>query len=245
MSSFVVPEWPRPVVSVVGGADLFPVRQVLCVAKNYADHTREMGDDPERSPPFFFRKPASSLVPGGGAVAYPPMTHNLHHEVELVAAIGTGGRDIPESQALSHVWGYAVGLDMTRRDLQHLAKDQGQPWDFAKGFDGAAPIGALTPAADCPDIATAGIRLTVNDLPRQIGRVSDMVWSLPEIIATMSRFITLVPGDLIFTGTPSGVGPVVEGDVLDARIDGLEPLRVTILGRDGAPGRDGAGSRLA
>lgn len=231
MVAFVLPEWPRPAVPVTGSDALFPVRRVFCVASNYADHTREMGEEPERSPPYFFGKPADSLVPRGGEVPYPPATHNLHHEVELVVALKSGGTDIPVAEARDHIWGYAVGLDLTRRDMQYKAREAAQPWDMAKGFDMAGPIGPLTPAADCPTIETAAIKLLVNTLPRQIAKTSDMTWSVPEVVAALSRLIDLGPGDLIFTGTPSGVGPVVEGDVLDATIEGLEPLQVTVVPR--------------
>ncbi|HYD29916.1 MAG TPA: fumarylacetoacetate hydrolase family protein [Azospirillaceae bacterium] len=224
----VIPVWSIPSVPVAGSADTFPVRRIYCVGRNYAAHAREMGADPTREPPFFFAKPADAVVPGGGRVPYPPATSSLHHEVELVVAIGKGGADIPADKALDHVYGYAVGLDLTRRDLQSEAKAAGKPWDMAKGFDQSAPISALHPAAAAGHPAKGTIRLTVNGDKRQEGDLSDQIWSVPEVIATLSRLVTLAPGDLIYTGTPDGVGPVKAGDRLDGSIEGLDTLTVTI-----------------
>ncbi|GEO81885.1 fumarylacetoacetate hydrolase family protein [Pararhodospirillum oryzae] len=226
--SFVLPEWPRPAVPVVGGSDLFLVRRVFCVGKNYADHAREMGSDPTREAPFFFSKPAEALVPEGGALPYPLGTANLHHEVELVVALGQGGVGIDPEGARDLIWGYGVGLDLTRRDLQAAAREKGQPWDMAKGFDRSAPIGPLTPASQVGPLQDKAITLRVNGTVRQNGTLGAMIWSVPEIISCLSSLIELAPGDLIFTGTPAGVGPIGPGDRLDATIDGLTPLGVEI-----------------
>lgn len=205
----------------------FAVRSVLCIGRNYAEHALEMGADPTREPPFFFMKAASNLVPGGGAVAYPPRTAALEHEVELVVAIGRGGENIPVAAALDHIFGYAVGLDMTRRDLQAQAKQARRPWDAGKSFDGAAPIGVL---AQIPHDAAARARISlyVNGALKQHGSIADMIWSIAEIIAELSTYQALAPGDLIFTGTPAGVGPVVPGDRLKAVVEGLPELETTI-----------------
>jgi fumarylpyruvate hydrolase len=229
-----LPEFAAPQV----GGGRFAVGRIFCVGRNYAEHAREMGADPEREPPFFFIKPASCLAPGG-SLAYPPRTQDLQHEVELVAAIGEGGQDIPVAQALAHVAGYAVGLDMTRRDLQGQAKDLRRPWDMGKSFDGAAPIGALAPAAAL-DPASARITLTVNGEVRQQGALAEMIWSVGEIIAELSTYQRLLPGDLIYTGTPAGVAAVRPGDRLVAEVTGLPALEVTI-----APGAAGAARRSA
>jgi len=212
---------------VAGRDALFPVHRVYCVARNYAAHAREMGGDPDREPPAFFMKPADAVVPGGD-VPYPPATANLHHEVELVAAIGRGGRDIPVAAALDHVFGYAVGLDLTRRDLQATARAAGGPWDMAKGFDRSAPCGTVVPAADIGHPARGAIRLAINGTVRQDGDLRDLIWSVAETVAQLSTLVELQPGDLLFTGTPEGVGPVVAGDVLDGHIDGVGDLRVVI-----------------
>lgn len=204
------------------------VRRVFCVGQNYAAHAREMGADPSRAPPFFFTKPADAVVPGP-EVPYPSRTANLHHEVELVVALGAGGRDIPVAQALDHVFGYAVGLDLTRRDLQAEAKAAGRPWDMAKGFDASGPLGLITPASVIGHPAAGAILLDVNGITRQSGDLSDMIWSVPEIISALSAFVALEAGDLIYTGTPEGVGAIAAGDVLAARIDGLAPLDVRIV----------------
>lgn len=227
---FVFPVPATPALPVQGGGRLFPVRRVFCVGKNYADHAREMGGDPTREPPFFFSKPADALVTGDAAVPYPPGTANLHHEVELVAALGQGGRDIPVERALDHVWGYAVGNDLTRRDLQAAAKSKGQPWDVAKGFDHSAPISPLRPAAEIGHPTRGAIRLLVNGTVRQQGDIADMIWSLPEVIAHLSRLFELKAGDLIFTGTPAGVGPVAAGDEMVAEIEGVGRLTTRIVG---------------
>lgn len=228
---------PSPVlVPVTGTGDAFPVRRIYCVGQNYEAHAREMGAT-GAEPPFFFMKPGDAAVPvpagATGEIPYPPLTRDFHHEVELVVAIGRGGRSIRAADALQHVYGYAVGLDMTRRDLQAQARKQGRPWSMSKGFDHAAPLGPITPAARVPDIATAGIRLAVNGSVRQQGTLAHMIWKVGGILEHLSAAWMLQPGDLVFTGTPEGVGPVVAGDVLEAAIDGLEPLRVRIVGDGG------------
>ena len=220
---------PSPVVLPVAGCDgRFPVRRVYCVGQNYADHVAEMGGD-LRQPPFFFSKPTDALVPGGGDFAYPPQTTDYQHEIELVAAIGEGGRDIPVDQALAHVFGYAVGLDMTRRDLQKLAKAHQQPWEMGKGADQSAPIGQVWPVAQVGHPAAGAIWLKVNGEDRQRGDLAQMIWKTAEIIANLSSYVALAPGDLIFTGTPAGVSPVVRGDVLEGGIDGLGTLNVRLI----------------
>lgn len=219
----------QPVVPIVGENGSFPVHRIYCVGRNYAAHAREMGKDPEREPPFFFLKPADAVVPGGGKVHYPPGTENLHHEIELVVAIHKGGRDIAAERALEHVYGYAVGLDMTRRDLQLAARDLGRPWDFGKSFDESAPITPIHPASRAGHPAKGRITLEVNGQLRQQGDLADLIWSVPETIAFLSRYYTLQPGDLIFTGTPAGVGAVVRGDRLSGRVEGLTELQVEIV----------------
>jgi fumarylpyruvate hydrolase len=226
---FVIPPVPQPSVEVNGTDDRFPVHRIYCVGRNYAKHAREMGMDPDREPPFFFSKPADALVANGTPVPYPSRTSNLHHEIELVVAIGSGGCDIPLASASAHVFGYAVGLDLTRRDLQFAARDQGRPWDVAKGFDCSAPVGAIRPASDMGHIERAAIWLEVNGEARQRANLSEMIWSVPEIVAELSTYFELRPGDLIFTGTPEGVGAVRRGDSLVGGIDGLETLRITII----------------
>lgn len=216
-----------PMVPVAGQAAGFPVRRIWCVGQNYADHTREMGDDPDRAPPFFFSKPADAVVPGGGTLTFPSETQSLHHEVELVVAIGQAGRNIAPEQALDHVYGYAVGLDMTRRDLQADAKRLGRPWAFAKGFDESCPISPIVPASRCGHPRTGAITLSVNGAPRQAGDLAQMIWSVPDAIAFLSRFVALAPGDLIMTGTPAGVGPVRPGDVVTGACAGVGDVTVT------------------
>ncbi len=227
--SFVIPPSPQPSVEVAGSDERFPVHRIYCVGRNYAKHAREMGMDPDREPPFFFSKPADAVVANGTPVPYPSRTSNLHHELELVVAIGAGGRDIPLDSALTHVYGYAVGLDLTRRDQQFAARDQGRPWDVAKGFDHSAPVSAIRPAAEMGHLEQGAIWLEVNGETRQRANLSEMIWSVPEIVAELSTYFELRPGDLIFTGTPEGVGPVTRGDSLVGGINGLETLRITIV----------------
>jgi fumarylpyruvate hydrolase len=217
---------PQASVAVLGGDGRFPVRRILCVGRNYAAHRREMGgDDPD--PPFFFSKPADAVVASGAEVPYPSATADLHHEVELVAALGAGGADVAVGDALSLVFGYAVGVDLTRRDLQAAARAKGQPWDAAKGFDNSAPIGPIRPADGPPP--QGRIRLTVNGQIRQDALVADMIWDVANIIAQASRLWRLAPGDLIFTGTPEGVGPLVRGDAIAGDIEGVGALDFRIV----------------
>ncbi len=221
---------PPAVAAVpVAGGGAFPVRRIFCVGRNYAEHTREMGGDPDREPPFFFMKPADALVVGGADMPYPPASRDLHHEMELVAAIGTGGADIAAPDALAHVWGYGAGLDMTRRDLQGQAKKEGKPWDMSKGFDRSAPIGTLVAAERIGHPARGRIALRVNGAVRQEGDLAQMIWSLPEIIAHLSALVRLAPGDLIFTGTPSGVAAVGRGDLLEGEVEGVGSVRTRIV----------------
>lgn len=219
---------PRPATVPVQGGGSFPVRRIFCVGRNYAEHTREMGGDPTREQPFYFTKPSDAVVTEGADMPYPPATSDLHHEMELVVAIGTGGKDIDEADALKHVWGYAAGLDMTRRDLQAAAKKTGKPWDMAKGFDFSAPIGMLVKAEGI-DPGKGRIELKVNGAVRQSSDLSKMIWSVPEIIANLSRLVTLAPGDLIMTGTPEGVAAVVKGDVLEGTIEGVGTVRAKLV----------------
>ncbi|MCB1895883.1 MAG: fumarylacetoacetate hydrolase family protein [Zoogloeaceae bacterium] len=224
-------------LDVVGDARKFQVRRVFCVARNYAAHAREMGQDPAREPPFFFTKPADAVFPvaddGSSVWPYPLASRDVHHEFELVVALGSGGIDLDLEQARCCVWAYAPGLDMTRRDLQAEAKKAGRPWDVAKAFDASAPVGPLTPVAACGWLDRGSIALEVDGEVRQRGDLADMIWSIPEVIATLSGLFELKAGDLIFTGTPEGVGPVVAGNRLAGRIDGLPPMRLTIGPRDG------------
>jgi fumarylpyruvate hydrolase len=228
---FVFPPPVIPVVPIAGSQEKFPVHRIYCVGRNYAEHAIEMGWT-GREPPFFFSKPADAVLPveegETGEMPYPPMTSDLHHEIELVAAIGKAGTNIPVHQALDHVWGYAIGLDMTRRDLQADAKKGGRPWSTAKGFDLSAPISQIYPVGMAGHIAQGQIHLDVNGERRQASDVGKLTWSVAEIVAHLSRYFTLQPGDLIFTGTPEGVGPVRRGDILEGGIEGLGALRIRI-----------------
>jgi fumarylpyruvate hydrolase len=226
MSAFVIDPPATVSLAITGQSARFPVRRIYCVGRNYLAHVREMNGD-ERDPPFFFQKPADSIVPDGGTVPYPLGTSDLHHEVELVVAVGRGGDRIAESDALDHVWGYAVGIDLTRRDLQAVAKDKRWPWEMGKAFDHGAPIGDLTPAAQAGH-AVREIVLEVDGAVRQRSTTDHMIWSVPEIIAKLSEHYRLMPGDLIMTGTPEGVAAVGTGASLTARCTGLAPLTVTI-----------------
>ncbi len=228
MSQYVITPPAQPAVPVAGGGE-FPVRRVFCVGRNYAEHTREMGGDPNREVPFFFMKPADALLTRDADMAYPPMTKDMHHEMELVVAIGTGGANIAEADALKHVWGYAAGLDMTRRDLQGEAKKTGKPWDMGKGFDMSAPIGEIVPAAKAGHPTKGTIELKVNGAVRQTSDLEKMIWNVPETIAYLSRLVTLAPGDLIFTGTPEGVAATVTGDLLEGSIAGVGTVRTKIV----------------
>ncbi|HBW62482.1 fumarylacetoacetate hydrolase family protein [Comamonas kerstersii] len=218
-------------VPVIGCADRFPVHRIYCVGRNYAEHAKEMGFT-GREAPFFFMKPADAVLPAenGGTVGmpYPTLTSNLHHEIELVVAIGKGGKNIAAAQAMEHIWGYAVGLDMTRRDLQNDMKKQGRPWCIGKAFEHSAPISAITPAAQAGDVEQAEIWLQVNGKDRQRSHVNQLIWNIAETIEVLSQAWELQPGDLIMTGTPEGVGAVQAGDVLEGGITGLGTLRVAI-----------------
>ena len=241
--AFPPPSTP-PYVRVAGSTDnplFFPVHRIYCVGRNYADHTREMGGDPDREQPFFFTKPADAVVETNRQIPYPMATNNLHHEVELVVALKSGGTSLSVEQAMDHVFGYAVGLDLTRRDLQNYAKEHRQPWDTSKAFDHSAPIGSITPLEGTDSSSSsssltsssilskaAHISLQVNGQTRQSGTIDQMIWSIPEIISILSHQFVLAPGDLIFTGTPAGVGPLVPGDQVKGRIDGLEDIDITI-----------------
>ena len=221
MAQFAFPPPAQAAVGIQFSDDIFPVRRILCVGRNYAAHRREMGGD-DRDPPFFFAKPADAVTAGGGTIAYPAATAELHHEVELVAALGAGGADIEVGEALSRVYGYAVGVDLTRRDLQSAARAKGQPWEAAKGFDQSAPIGPIRRwTGPAPQGA---ISLSLNGEIRQQAVVADMIWNVAEIIAQASRLWRLAAGDLIFTGTPEGVGPLVRGDAVDCAIEGVGAL---------------------
>ena len=230
--SYVFPPAPAPSVPVVGTEAQFPVHRIYCVGRNYEEHAKEMGFT-GREPPFFFMKPADAIVvapPGATTpLPYPSLTTNLHHEIELVVAIGKGGKNIAAADALSHIYGYAVGLDMTRRDLQNDMKKQGRPWSIGKGFDYSAPIGPITPAAQAGNVGKAGIWLQVNGVDRQRSNVAQLIWNIAETIEHLSTAWELQPGDLIYTGTPEGVGAVVTGDVLEGGVDGLGSIRLKLV----------------
>jgi len=225
MSAYVFDPPAVVTVPVEGRSEAFPVRRILCVGRNYAAHRREMGGD-DRDPPFFFAKPADAIVPPGKDPAYPPKTANLHHEIELVVALKAGGRDVAVAGALDLILGYAVGVDMTRRDLQNAAKDKGQPWDASKGFDDSAPISAIKPWTGAPP--RGRITLSVNGQVRQDAAVADMIWAVAEIVSEASKLWTLKPGDLIYTGTPEGVGPLMRGDRVTGAVEGVGQLSFTV-----------------
>ena len=224
MVALVFPALPTVTLPVTGRVERFPVRRIFCVGRNYAEHTREMGGDPEKEAPFFFTKPADAVVVSGSRIPYPPATSNLHHEGELVVAIGKGGKMVSEEAAAAMIWGHAAGNDLTRRDLQAEAKERRRPWDMAKGFDKSAVVGAVKPGP-LPD---ARLRCSVNGAVRQEAMLSEMVWSPAAIIAALSQLVSLSPGDLIFTGTPAGVGPLNRGDTCKVEIEGLQSATVTI-----------------
>ena len=224
---FAFPAPPVTTVPVLGG-DPFPVHRIYCVGRNYAEHAREMGHDPDREPPFFFMKPADAIVATDGTIPYPPKTKDFQHEIELVVALGRGGSDVPVERALDLVFGYAVGLDMTRRDLQAEAKKLGRPWDLGKGFDHAAPCAPISPASKVGHIATGAIWLKVNGALRQQGDIAQLIWNVAETVACLSGYVALAPGDLIYSGTPAGVAAVVRGDRLHGHVDGLTDLAITI-----------------
>jgi fumarylpyruvate hydrolase len=220
----LLPQLTIPTVAIAKSSQRFPVRRIYCVGLNYADHAREMGNDPKRDPPFFFSKPADAVVASGSRLPFPLKTNDFHHEVELVVALGAGGVNVKIEDASALIYGHAVGLDLTRRDLQASAKKAGRPWDMAKGFDHSAPVGALslgTPPQTGP------ISLVVDGRVRQSGDLADMIWKVPEVIAILSTFVALAPGDLIFTGTPSGVGRIAPGESLHGSIQGVDPIDVS------------------
>ncbi len=227
-TTFVIDPPQVPSLPVTGDSRRFAVNRIYCVGRNYADHAREMGHDPDREPPFFFMKPANSIVADGKDMQYPNLSKDVHHEVEMVVAIGKGGANIPADKALEHVYGYGVGLDMTRRDLQGEAKKMGRPWDTGKAFDQSAPCGAITPAAQCGHLEQGKIALLVNGQVRQEGDLNQLIWNIPDTIAYLSTLFTLEPGDLIMSGTPAGVGPIQKGDVLEGTVAGLTPLKIKI-----------------
>ncbi len=232
--SFAFPPADRPSAAIHGTGQYFPIHRIYCVGQNYADHAREMGSDPQREPPFFFSKPADALLMAGSAaatptpVAYPPRTTDLQHEIELVVALGRGGSNIVVEKAAEHVFGFAVGVDLTRRDLQKIAKDRGRPWDTSKGFDQSAPMSAIHPLGQIAWPERGAIWLKVNGELRQQGDIQAMIWNISEIIAELSSLYCLQPGDLIFTGTPSGVGPMHKGDLVQGGVDEIDTLFIKI-----------------
>jgi fumarylpyruvate hydrolase len=228
MSDCVIPPPVTPSVAVAGSAARFPIRRVFCVGRNYAAHAREMGQDPEREAPFFFMKPADAVVAAEGIIAYPPATNDLQHEVEMVVALKAGGADVAPADALALVWGYGVGLDLTRRDLQAMAKEMRRPWDFAKGFDASAPCSALHPVGEVGHPVDAQISLAINGVIKQQGTLQDMIWPVADVISHLSRFVELAPGDLIFSGTPAGVGPLQPGDKVRGVLAGVATFDLEI-----------------
>lgn len=228
--SYVFEPAARPALPIDGSDQEFPVRRIYCVGRNYRAHAIEMGSDPDREPPFFFMKPGDALVQNGATIPYPPQTENFHHEIELVAAIGTGGADIAEADALGHVWGYGVGIDLTRRDVQIAAREIGRPWDMGKGFDNSAPCTALKPVSEVghPDTTDAAIWIKVNGEVRQESTLDLHIWNAAETITYLSGLVRLEPGDLIYMGTPDGVGPVVSGDTMEGHIDGVNDLTIKV-----------------
>lgn len=225
---FVFEPQPTPSVAVHAEAVRFPVRRIFCVGRNYEAHAREMGKDPTREAPFFFTKPADAVVDDGATLPYPPLTANLHHEAELVVAIGRAGFDVPEAEAWDLIWGYAAGNDLTRRDLQFEARDKGRPWDWGKAFDNSAVCGPIRKAAEIGRLSSGAIKLSVNGAVRQGADLSDLIWSVPEIISILSRAVRILPGDLVYTGTPAGVGALVPGDVCVVEIERVGTLTTTI-----------------
>jgi fumarylpyruvate hydrolase len=226
-ATYAIDIGPVPSLPIAGSDSRFPVGRIYCVGRNYGDHAREMGHDPNREPPFFFMKPANSIVQNNTTLGFPVGTREVHHEIELVVAIGKGGKNIPVEKALDHVWGYGVGLDMTRRDLQGEAKKMGRPWEMGKAFDESAPCTARRPATEIGHPEKGAIWVKVNGQIKQQGDLSQQIWNVQEQISHLSNLITLQPGDLIFTGTPAGVGPVNPGDKLEGHVDGVSDLVIT------------------
>ncbi len=228
MTDFVIQPAPQASVAVAGSEARFPIRRVFCVGRNYAAHAREMGKDPDREPPFFFTKPADAVVPAAGTVPYPPLTENLHHEIELVVAIGKAGANVSPAQALDLVWGYGVGVDLTRRDLQDVAKKMSRPWDWSKSFDASGPCGPLLPVSAIGHPSKGAIWLKVNGEIRQQGDLTELIWPVADVVAYISEAVTLQPGDLIFTGTPAGVGALNPGDAVAGGVEGIGEIAFTI-----------------
>lgn len=224
----IVFDLPLQTIAATSDGQSFPVRRVFCIGRNYAAHAREMGQDPDRDPPFFFTKWAETVVPSGTTIAYPTETGNFHYEAELVVAIGKGGRSIGGNDARSHIYGYATGLDMTRRDLQLEAREKGRPWDTGKNVEQSSPLGLIHPAAGVGHLQSGRIMLTVNGETKQEADLADMIWDVPEILAYVSRFYRLEPGDLIYTGTPANVGAVEKGDAIVVSIAGLSDCSIVI-----------------
>ncbi len=226
-ADYVIPAPPQPVIAVAGSSKTFPVRRIWCVGRNYIEHIREMGQD-ERLPPFYFAKPADAIVADGGTVPYPPLTKDMHHEVELVVALKSGGRNIPVAKANDCIYGYAVGIDLTRRDLQIASRDLKRPWEIGKAFDHSAPVGAIKPASEIGHPTDARIALSCNGQIRQDGNLNQMIWNVPEIIADLSKMVELAAGDVIMTGTPAGVAATVPGDKLECSVEGVGTCTVII-----------------
>ena len=230
--SATIPDVRTPAIAIAGSSETFPVRRIYCVGRNYVEHIREMKEGDERDPPFFFQKPSDAVVPDGATIPYPPDTEDLQFEIELVVAIGTGGRNIRTAEALEHVFGYAVGIDLTRRDQQRDMREKMLPWERGKAFDASAPCGKIHPASEVGHPASGAITLDVNGAEKQRGDLAQMIWNVPEIIANLSASYTLAPGDLIMTGTPAGVGPVVPSDRIHGRVEGVGDLTITIGPRE-------------
>lgn len=224
---YVIPVPPQPAIAVAGSSQVFPVRRIWCVGRNYIEHIREMGQD-ERQPPFFFAKPADAIVPDGGTVPYPPLTKDMHHEVEMVVALKSGGSNIKPEKALDCIWGYGVGIDLTRRDLQIASREIKRPWEIGKAFDASAPCGPLRPTSEIGHPSKGRIALKVNGVVKQDGDLNQMIWSVPETIWKLSEMVELAAGDIIMTGTPAGVGALVAGDKVECEIEGVGKLTVTI-----------------
>lgn len=224
---YVIEPAPQATIAVTGTSKTFPVRRIWCVGRNYIEHIREMGQD-ERAPPFFFAKPADAIVPDGGTVPYPPLTKDMHHEVELVVALKSGGRNIPVAKANDCIYGYAVGIDLTRRDLQIASREVKRPWEIGKAFDGSAPCGAIKPASETGHLTKGKIMLKVNGKVRQDGDLNQMIWNIPETISKLSEMVALAAGDIIMTGTPSGVAATVAGDKIECEVENVGKLTVTI-----------------
>lgn len=236
MTEYVIPPPRQASLPVSTGPERFPVRRVFCVGRNYAAHAREMGKDPDREPPFFFMKPADAVLDAAGTVPYPSLTSAFHHEIELVVALGAGGGEVAPEDARQLVWGYGVGVDLTRRDLQNEAKALSRPWDWSKGFDASAPCSPIHPVSVVGHPDHGEIWLSVNGVRKQHGDLRDLIWSVPEVISAISRAVDLAPGDLIFSGTPAGVGPMQPGDVITGGVEGVAEFGFTV----GQAGPDGA-----